>query len=130
MKRFYCQRCEKILTSGEVIIKVEGIICKKCGYNAVHYNFSDDKKEYSIKDPYNVAILQCLGVEIIKRDASDPRNIVFTLRHDKIVEYVNAIYDGDLGKYAEILRLDKFVEYHKAIMKYIREIKFNAKVRG
>ncbi|HEC88464.1 MAG TPA: hypothetical protein ENI52_04015 [Thermoplasmata archaeon] len=90
-------------------------------------NISIKGKKYSLKDPYKIAMLQCLGAKIVQRDISDPFNIVFTLEHENIEELVQAIHNGDLGKYGDNVRIDKYTEYHKRLMSYIREVKLNAR---
>jgi len=90
-------------------------------------NFSQDGKQYSSKDPDKISLLQCLGAKIVKRDTTDPRNIVFTLEHNKIAEFVDAIHSGTLGKYGNILRADKCLELRKQLMSYINEVKLNAR---
>ena len=89
--------------------------------------FSEDGKQYSSKDPDKIVLLQGLGAKIVKRDTTDPRNIVFTLEHDRIAEFVDAIHSGNLGQYGNILRADKCLELRKQLMSYINEVKLNAR---
>jgi hypothetical protein len=85
---------------------------------------SSDGTEYSITDPDKVALLQCLGAEIIRRDASNPNKIIFTLKHKRIAEFVDAIHSGNLGQYGAD-PIVKFSKYRKAIMDFINEVRLN-----
>jgi hypothetical protein len=92
--------------------------------------FSQDEKEYSTKDPDKIALLQSLGAVIIRRDISDPQNIVFTLRHDKIAEYVYALHNGTLDELGQNVDPQKVLEFRREIIKFIRDVKLNAKQQG
>ena len=87
-------------------------------------NFLQNKRQYACKDPYKVCLLQCMGAIVVKRDASDPRNIVFILEHDNIAGFVDAIHSGTAGQY---LKEDaaSYAKYHQEIMDYIRDVRTN-----
>ena len=87
-------------------------------------NFLNNARQYACKDPYKIALLQCMGAKIIKRDATDPRNVVFLLEHENIAAFVDAIHSGTTGQYLKE-DAEKYAEYHKDIMGYIRDVRTN-----
>lgn len=87
-------------------------------------NFLSNNKQYACKDPYKVCLLRCMGAKIISRDATDPQNIVFVLEHNDIAAWVDAIHTGTVGQYLKE-GANKYMEYHKEIMGYIRDVRTN-----
>lgn len=85
------------------------------------YNFSD-KYHYSTTDPYKTAMLRCMGAKVVKRDATDPKHIIFILKHEEMVKLVTDIHNG------EPQELVKYMEYFKQEMGFIRDARNN--VRG
>ena len=47
------------------------------------------------------------------------------LEHDKIQAMHDAIYAGDYSEFPEIAKLEKFKQFHKEFMDYIRDIRTN-----
>ena len=94
-------------------------------------NFSEENTRYSTKDPYKVALLLSMGATIVERDPTDSNNIIFTLEHERIVDFVNAIHGGNAhlflqGEEAkEFEKLKSYAEHHKDIMGYIRDMRMN-----
>lgn len=87
-------------------------------------NFLSNARQYACKDPYKVALLLCMGAKVIRKDAKDPQNIVFVLEHDNIAVFVEAIHSGAAGQYLKE-GADKYAQYHKDIMGYIRDVRTN-----
>ena len=87
-------------------------------------NFFADNKRYRTKDPYKVVLLMCLGAKVVERNIDDPNNIVFTLEHEKIADFVNQIHSGELQD------LMRYTEYHKQIMGFIRDVRMNRTKKG
>jgi len=83
------------------------------------------ENQYATKDPYMVALMRCLGAKIVKRIADDPKNIIAILEHDNIQAMHDAIYAGDYTEFPEIANLEKFKQFHKEFMDYIRDIRTN-----
>jgi len=83
------------------------------------------ENQYATKDPYMVALMRCLGAKIVKRIADDPKNIIAILEHDNIQAMHDAIYAGDYTEFPEIAKLEKFKQFHKEFMDYIRDIRTN-----
>lgn len=87
------------------------------------------ENQYATKDPYMAALMQCLGAKIVERIADDPKNIVAILEHENIHAMRDAIYSGDYEDFPEIANLEKFKQYHKAFMDYIRDARTNQRGR-
>lgn len=81
--------------------------------------FSENKVRYSITDPYKVAMLLCLGAEIVERNTENPNSIIFTLEHEKMDELVNMIHSGEPSD------LTQYAKHLKDIRDYIKDVKCN-----
>lgn len=91
---------------------------------AITDNFLDRKRQYACKDPYKIALLQCMGAVITSKNAADPQNVVFVLEHEHIAVLVDAIHNGTVGQHLKE-GADKFAQYHREIMGYIRDVRNN-----
>lgn len=88
-------------------------------------NLVKDKK-YKTRNPDKIALLQCMGAKIVKRDVSDPDRIIFVLQHEKIADFVEAIHNGNPELYLKESAAS-FAEYRKALMKFIKEAQLNTR---
>jgi hypothetical protein len=89
--------------------------------------FSPDRTEYRCKDPYKVAILRCMGAELLKTIVENPRSVVFVLKYpyksetDNLVRMVTDVHSG---KPLELVQMGK---YHQEAMDFIRAQRNNTK---
>ena len=93
------------------------------GEDKIEKNFSDDGKRYRtypVRDPDKIALLMCMGAQIVKKDASNLNRIEFTLEHPNMVELVNALHTGRTG---EFLQAEKALQYRKHVMDIIKDCK-------